>query len=467
MKRLDDFLEIKQKSKEKNPQMHSNNIYAHDKEKIPIQNWYTIVAGFSGDFIRSNLKKLKKDKEVKMLDPFMGTGTSALIGLFNGVKVYGIDANPFTHFVSKVKTNIDINRTNAENLLTSLNTKLRDEITKESNFVWRKVPTIEIKEHLKGIWQNREKRIDKIGKYQVPPIPHIQKWVSPKILLSILELQEIIDNASCIIDDEKTTDLMRLAFASLLLPVSNLTLSGPKIAYRRSDKQRIICEDAPVKRLFLENLTKMVNDIRLFENLDKKLKPELFFGDARKVTEYVKDSVDIILTSPPYLNEVDYLDNSRLELFFLDFVKSDTDIRSLKEIQIRGNTKYLFTTNRDYPENVPSSTAFDEILTISDSIKEKWKNKAWGWDHPRMVVEYFIDMKAHLAEIIKVLKSSCFYKMIIGDSAISGILIPTDEIIGKIAKEIGFSKIIIKPFRYRSSSRHKVKLRESIVTLWK
>jgi hypothetical protein len=57
--------------------------------------------------------------------------------------------------------------------------------------------------------------------------------------------------------------------------------------------------------------------------------------------------------------------------------------------------------------------------------------------------------------------------MIVGDSAMDGILIPTDEILAKIALQVGFSSAEVKPFRQRGSSRHPIRLRESVITLRK
>jgi hypothetical protein len=57
--------------------------------------------------------------------------------------------------------------------------------------------------------------------------------------------------------------------------------------------------------------------------------------------------------------------------------------------------------------------------------------------------------------------------MIVGDSAMDGILIPTDDLLAKIALQVGFSSAEVKPFRQRGSSRHPIRLRESVITLRK
>ncbi len=451
------------------PLLDTNNRYSHNQDDIPIHHWYTLVAGFSGDYIREKLKKFNIQQGDTLLDPFMGTGTSALIGMLKKLVVKGIDANPFTHFVSKVKTNFQLEPELATNYFRDLNSLLNQQLKNDKDFHWENVPTINLKDHLKNIWGNRTNYLEVDSTNLIPPaMPHLKDWLSPRVLVKVLTLKKILDSEFLPrIDSVAMQDFILLAFSSILLSISNLQLSGPKIAYRRSKKERILCIDAPVYRLFLDKFRQMVKDLNFFKDYSGLIYPELNFGDSRYVDQYVNNSVDIALTSPPYLNEVDYLDNTRLELYFLNFIKNDDDLKRLKKLQIRGNSKYLFNDNKDYPTRIPQIPSFSGILQLCEQINKIWEKRKWGWDHPRLVAEYFIDMTAHLQSMYKVLKTGGHYVFIVGDSAIDGILVSTDEILAKIALDIGFSKSEVSPFRKRGSSRHTTQLRESIVSLTK
>jgi len=470
MKTLDHFIHpqktIKRKKKA-TKKLTYNNIYSHDIDRIPIHHWYTLVAGFSGNFIRENLEKYNIQNGDTILDPFMGTGTSALIGMLNNLKVEGVDANPFTHFVSKVKTNYTVDRSKLKRYFYLIQSKISSNLEKDGQFHWKRVPTIDIKDHLKNIWSSRSATInlEKDG-LDPPKMPHLSRWLSPGVLIKLMKLKNTLQNEILPkIASKSIRDLILLAFASIILPVSNLKLAGPKICYRRKGKIRILCVQAPVFKLFIEKLKKMIKDLRYYSGFSGLYLPNLHLGDSRYVDQYVKNQVNIVLTSPPYLNEVDYLDNTRMELYFLEFIKNDKDLKRFKQRQIRGNSKYLFNDNRDYPDNIPSIATFENILKICGEIKEIWEKRQWGWDHPRLVAEYFIDMTMHLSSIKRVLKENGHYIFLIGDSAIDGVLVPTDKLLADIALDLGFSNAKVTPFRKRGSSRHKVQLRESIVTL--
>ena len=159
----------------------------------------------------------------------------------------------------------------------------------------------------------------------------------------------------------------------------------------------------------------MVANAQLFKAEKDFFRPNLLLGDARRVGDLVSEKIDIAITSPPYLNEVDYLDNTRLQLYFLDYLSSDSDMRSMKERMIRANSKYLFTSNKDYPDNLPNIPTFDEILGLCKQIAIKREQRKWGWDHPRLVAEYFTDMTYHFQGIKKCLVPDAKYIIMVGD----------------------------------------------------
>lgn len=206
----------------------------------------------------------------------------------------------------------------------------------------------------------------------------------------------------------------------------------------------------------------MVSDIKHFNNYEWP-KQIVKLGDSRRVCDYYQVKADLAITSPPYLNEVDYIENTRLELYFLNLIKSEKDMRYLKEHLIRANTKYLFSSNKDYPNNLPTIDSFSKILDYCNKIETEWSKRKWGWDHPRLVAEYFADMTLHLKGMRKLLKDGTHYVVMVGDSAIDGVHVPTDVLLAEIGKDVGFSDASTTPFRWRSSSRHKTKLRESII----
>lgn len=431
----------------------SRNIYAHDLGSIPIHNWYTTVAGFSSDFVSEIIKKNNLNQNDLILDPFSGTGTTALYAGQKGIKVYGVEANPFHHLVANVKLNFDMDKNEIRSAVEDIRRKIEPDALKEGHFTYEEVPTIAINDHLSSI------KSEGVGP---PEMPHLAKWMSPNVLEKVIKIKTIIDDHIAEFYSKDTTDFVKVAFASILIPVSNMQLAGPKIAYRRKNSSRIICVNAPVFTNFISKLNNMVFDLRHFDN-SKWPKQIVKLGDSRRVNELYHVKANLAITSPPYLNEVDYIENTRLELYFLDFIKTEKEMRTLKEHLIRANTKYLFSTNKDYPDKLPHIDSFNDVLDYCKKIEIEWSKRKWGWDHPRLVAEYFADMTLHLKGMRELLQDGAHYIMMVGDSAIDGVHVPTDLLLAEIGREIGFSDTSVVPFRWRSSSRHKTKLRESVI----
>ena len=401
-----------------------------------------------------------------MLDPFVGTGTTALTSLFDGKRAIGIDVNPFNLLVAKTKTNFAIDRPLLKEYLLELREVLKPYLAADTDYLYEEAQTREIKAHLSSIWENRKNGNGEEGNgTDVVPMPHLHEWISPRVLSKVMILKNAILKVNSRVQSESIANYGLVAFGAILIPVSNMQLSGPKICYRRKRGRRVIVRDAPVFRLFWEKITTMERESTLFTANSVQHVPELHLGDSRSVDSYVREEVDIAITSPPYLNEVDYLDNTRLQLYFLDFLSSDSDLRAIKERMIRANSKYLYKDNRDFPENAPDIPAFIEISELCEKISVKRNDRKWGWDHPRLVGEYFIDMARHLQGVKNCLKDNGHYIIMVGDSAINQVLVPTDMLLAQIALDIGYAHAEVEPFRWRDSSRHTTNLRESAIIL--
>lgn len=205
----------------------------------------------------------------------------------------------------------------------------------------------------------------------------------------------------------------------------------------------------------------------------------LFNADSRDVTDLMTDnSIDHIFTSPPYLNNFDYADRTRLELYFFGEANTWGDISQ----QIR--TKLMTSATTQISRNDPRYTLSENLLHVCPDVYKQLKeaiqilserrlHKGGKKSYDLLVTGYFKDMYCELKEAYRVLKPGRSAVFVLGDSAPYGVHIPTDEFIGKIGKGLGFSDYHITVLRERGGKwgenpqRHKVKLKESTVTLAK
>ena len=89
----------------------TKNIYSHDIGELPVQNWYSIIAGYSGNFVSDSIREWNLTKEHTLFDPFAGSGTTLLSAQLRQVRGLGYEVHPFHHFCSKVKTNWHLEKT--------------------------------------------------------------------------------------------------------------------------------------------------------------------------------------------------------------------------------------------------------------------------------------------------------------------------------------------------------------------
>ena len=112
-----------------------------------------------------------------------------------------------------------------------------------------------------------------------------------------------------------------------------------------------------------------------------------------------------------------------------------------------------------------------ELQDVVARLGEIRQQKSGKKSYDMMAAGYFEDMSKVIVQVHKALKPGCSFILVLGDSAPYGVHVPTDEVIGRLAMGAGFSHYDIEVIRTRgdkwagNSQRHKVPLRESIVTV--
>ena len=203
----------------------------------------------------------------------------------------------------------------------------------------------------------------------------------------------------------------------------------------------------------------------------------MLLHDARQPYPLNEASVDLVITSPPYLNNYDYADRTRLELYFLGWAKTWQDIiRQIREKLITSSTTQV---RRSESNEEPLSNELRELAT---SVYKELKTKITQLSYIRhskngrksydlMVAGYFNDMLQVLKQVYRVLKPKAPFVLVLGDSAPYGVHIPTDIYLGEIAVSLGFQRYTIQTLRKRgekwrsNSQRHQVPLKEVLIVL--
>lgn len=388
-------------------------------------SWSPYVQGFSSEFVDYVIDKHELNQKSFLLDPFAGTGTAMVQAKMRGVNSVGIEMMPLMSFLCSVKLQWDF----------SLVQKLKKK-----------------KQEIKLIKNHKP----------FPNQPFLRKTpehFSTEILENLLKIKQYVYDLED--ENDPTNDFLKLALASILIPCSRLTRS-PSLGY--PPKEKLLEPDLPFE-LFEKKISKMIDDLEWAKHHIKKIPESIIINDDSRKVESYGHKIDVAITSPPYINGMDYVINYKIESVWLDFAKSYRELKNLKDSMVVCDnvSKHL------YQNYIPKYK--DEWLDeISNSLEKRIEEKGTYRrnDMHNLVRKYFDDLYPVLENVYNNLKDNGKFYIVIGDSLIAGIYIPADIIVGRIGMYLGYKldNIMIARTRF-SGQRHDFKLRESIVVLKK
>lgn len=403
-------------------------------KKEPFHRWYPFVEGYSREFIQSIVKEMDRDNLV-CLEPFSGSGTTALELQNCGISCFAFEVNPLMYLIARVKleNGYEIERFSYwYDYILKKRTKQRVKLTTEFN----------------TLYQGDGKK----------------KWnFNTDIGIAVEKLRQTIET----IPEEIYRELFKVALAAILLDVSNLYRNGKCLSYKPNWKDRKISE----KDVFDKFDDKVINELKYdIESSMKQSKVNnkmrLFNEDSRTgiANEIENDSIDLVITSPPYLNSRDYTDTYMLELKTLGFTKTNEEIKELRTKTLRSHVQIKW----DDTSNLNNKLLKNILKELEEASKdiEKWNESIID-----MVRLYFVDMQNIFHVLYEKMKKNGRVYFNVSNSAYFNVLINTLEICASIAEQEGFTVLEIRDARKLKTSpqqQEKVgKLLEGVIVLEK
>lgn len=325
-----------------------------------------------------------------ILDPFSGSGTVNIEALLLERNSIGIDIDPFARFMSRVKsTRLDIHKL-----------KLAKEVI--------------FKSILKYDPAN-------IQKNDIPNFPYIYHWFNSYIVLELTYIKNIISSLNT---TKNIKNFYLLCFSSIIRKVSNASNECTRTVIRKNKKKDVKPLDA--LRMFCDSVFSNILKYEDFHNaisINTKIKfPNNM--DARDI-KFTENSFDVAITSPPYINAVDYPRTHQLELYWLNFCSN-----SLVDLK----KKYIGTENvyaKDYKTlNLIGINDLDKKII---AVFKKDPRRAY------IAYKYFFDMRKNLIEVYRVLKTGGKYVLVVGNNNIRGEIFENWKYLLQLAEIIGFS----------------------------
>ena len=406
--------------------------------------WYRFVLSFPPHLVREYLERFGIDGSKRVLDPFCGTGTTLVECKKLGIPSVGIEANPMASFASRVKVDWspdpDGLLAHAHAVADSALEELRAEGIDDVFFFSRP--------------HKRDAPLRSLPPEQMKLL--IRNSISPLPLHKTLVLLGHIERRR----DGRFHDHERLALAQALVnDISNLHF-GPEVGVRSPKK------DAPVVAPWLGCIRSIARGLRGLRPIGHP--PAIVHhADARDVSALLEpDSIDAVITSPPYPNEKDYTRTTRLESALLGLIRDRADLRALKQGLVRSNTRNVYAADDDdrWVADHP------EVQRIAEAIEarriELGKTSGFERNYHRAVRLYFGGMARHLAGLRRVLRPGARLAYVVGDQAsFLRVLIRTGRILADIAQRLGYERVAIDLFRTRMATATKQQLREEVLVL--
>lgn len=427
------------------PRTDRNKLRPEDRS---VHEWYRFVLSFPPHLVTDYLDRFGIGPSHTVLDPFCGTGTTLVECKKRGIGSIGIESNPMAHFASAVKVDWTVVPAKLEDYAETVVSAVHATLAKQGLDERRGLPLFSAKGErppfpLRSLPPDQAKLL-------------LKDSISPLPLHRTLILLDAIDGHG----RRRERQYGRLALANALVHrIGNLKF-GPEVGVGR------IKDDAPVAEAWADCIRSIVHDLRLHQDR-ADVPARVIKADSRDADRLLApQSVDAVITSPPYPNEKDYTRTTRLESVILGLIRDKQALRTLKRSLVRSNTRGVYKSDTDDRE-VADHAAIDDIAaTIEQRRAALGKTSGFERLYPRVTRLYFGGMRRHLASLRPVLRPGAKLAYVVGDQAsYLGVMIRTGQLLADIARSLGYAVTDIDLFRTRPSTVTGEHLREEVVLL--
>lgn len=396
-----------------------------DNMKLPVHRWFRYSAGFSAKWVETVITKEKENGEVTLFDPFAGAGTTLLAAEKVGVECFGIEAHPFIIRIAKAKL---LYRTDPDAYL----------------------------DRIKNVIESAETLKSCIDDY--PKL--IRECFSDRSLEYLDKLRQAWYKLS---DNSPQSQLAWLTIVAILRHVSHVGTAPWQYILPNKIKKSSL-DPILAFQLMAETMAKDMKIARKIANYEA----HLIQSDARTCFGIPDRFANLVITSPPYANNYDYADATRLEMCFLGEIKGWGDLQNaVRQYLIRSCSQHVTNKNVNLDEvlaSVELEPIRSDIIQVCSQLLQERHLHGGKKNYHLMIACYFLDMAKVWHALRRVCKQPSTVCFVIGDSAPYGIYVPVIDWMGKLAESAGFESFDFEQTRDRNvkwkNRKHKVPLCE-------
>jgi hypothetical protein len=374
--------------------------------------WLRLTPAYSVHLVTELLESTVRAGE-RVLDPFCGTGTTALVCAERGIRCDTTDINPFLLWLARVKT--------------ATYTPTRIRAFEEKAAAVRRAM---LRAPGRDPW--------------IPPLHQIEKWWDTNTLGSLAR-------GMVAIRSEKTGavgDLLKIAFCRTMIARANVSFGHQSMSFKKPPRGPVLFREPPEAGEVAATWSQAVEAIARAATSEILAEPTALLCDSRDLRSGLKkNTYHCVITSPPYPNRMSYIRELRPYMYWLDYLDNGRAAGELDWLAIGGTWGCATSNVAKWVPEKPVEVPFKGFNKIVAAIGET--SPVLG----RYVAKYFYDMVGHCESLFAVVARGGSVHYIVGNSKFYDVMLPVERIYAAMFESVGFTDVSVKAIRKRSSKK--------------
>jgi hypothetical protein len=398
-----------------------------DNMSLPIHRWIRYSAGFSADWVKDVVQKSGIASHGLVLDPFAGSGTTLLACDEMGIPSVGFETHAFVRRVARAKLSWPEAERDLSTYAECVLAAAKDAPAEQ-------------------------------------PIENglLEKCYTPIQLAELARLRHAIRTTTS--GNHRVDELGWLALTSVLRECSGVGTAQWQYVLPSKSKAKV----TEPRHAFQRKIEKMCADMARLKQSRETSLASLLARDARDGEGSLPQKVDLIITSPPYPNNYDYADATRLEMTFWGELQGWGDLqRVVRRHLIRSCSQHSSAEKLRLAELLANESLAPvrmELTEVCNNLATIRETKGGRKAYHTMVAAYFVDLAETWAALHSLGAPGADVYFVIGDSAPYGVHVPVERWLGELALAAGFRQWSFEKIRDRNikwnNRKHRVPLQE-------
>jgi DNA modification methylase len=364
----------------------------------PIHRWFNFIAGFSPEFVAQCCDQAGVRAGDTLLDPFAGCATAPLAAYQRGMRAVGYEPHPFFYRIGRAKLP-------PRNALEDL-------------------------ENIESILAQGLGQPQPLSLLYPGPVRFLRKLFPGDSLETLLGAREALRSAGLM-----ENDLAFLILSRVLDKSSHSQTDGiykaPTSRKRATSPREALAETVAMIRADLLAMNQPALD-RLVQ---------LFQSSSQEMGAVQQESVALIVTSPPYLNNFDFAEMTRMYLYFWGLASSWGQITDKVRRRLIVNTTTALNGHKSCQDKYRASICVPlhaELDILVRQLRKQRLTRAGKKEYDFLVYPYFSQMTEVLRECFRCLRPGAPIHLMVADAALYGVHISTPQFLCEILRQIGF-----------------------------